>query len=88
MKNTANPNGEPIRSDGHLCGPCSCTREYIGTINQDRACWIKAEVRRAITASLAINHELRGRVREMTIEAIIQGVLVEVADLVNMEIEK
>lgn len=88
MRKVINSSGRVMRSDGHLCEPYAGTRKYIGKINGDTSCWIKAEVRRAITASLAINHELRGRVREMAIDAIIEGVLIEIADLVNMEVEK
>lgn len=74
-------------TNGHA-DPCACTRTYNGIITGDQMCWISQEIRRAIETSLHVHEIMRGRSREIVTDAIIEGALIEIADLVNMKLER
>jgi hypothetical protein len=70
-------------------GRCeSQTRGYNGTINCDQVSWIGNEIRRAIETATITNKGLRARTREIVLDAIIDGAILEIADILNLEVDR
>ena len=64
------------------------TRKYRGTINCDQVSWIGGEIRRAIETATITNKGLRARTREIVLDAIIDGAILEIADILNLDVDR